>query len=132
MAVRLLSTWWRWSRSFIYEPARPVAKVENSVVKKLSLLILIISSEIPALQYVSLRVNCCLAVFIVCCQIHDLVAFSTESCSCYVRGCYNKCLLLFSSLIVCCQIHDLVVYPTESCSCYVGNCYNNNSNTDSH
>ena len=34
------------SRSFIYEPARPVAKVENSVEKKLSLLILIISSEI--------------------------------------------------------------------------------------
>ena len=129
MAVRLLSTWWRWSRSFIYEPARPVAKVENSVVKKAQFAYLNNQFR-DSLQYVSLHVNCCLAVLIVCCQIHDLVVSSTESCSCYVRSCYNKCLLLFSSLIVCCQIHDLVVYPTESCSCYVENCYNNNRNTD--
>ena len=109
-----------------------LAKVENSVSCCKKAQIAYLNNQLRnSLQYVSLRVNCCLTVLIFCCQIHGLVVSSTESCSCYVRSCYNKCLLLVSSLTVRYQIHDLVVYPTESCSCYVGNCYKNNSNTDS-
>ena len=54
------STWWRGSRRFSNESARPVAKVEKYVGKTLSLLLY------NQKGYAALHFNCCVAVLIVC------------------------------------------------------------------